>query len=503
MLEKVKETFTSIGPIALIVLLLNWTITPLGDGMTLTFILSAIFTIVGLALFLLGADIGIIPMGEKAGSALTSKKNLPLLLIASFIIGFIITIAEPDVQVLTGQVSAVNPAINGTTLLIMIAVGIGFFVSLGLLRTVLQVPIKILYVGFYVIVFILAFIAPKEYFAISFDASGATTGPMTVPFILALGVGVSSVRISRKHSDEEQSDSFGLTGITSVGPILAVLLYGILLANFGNLNAVEQSAAVASSTEGLKIFIQSVPHFAKEATFSIMPLAFLLVVFQIFLLKMPPYQVGRMAAGLVWSFIGLTIFLVGVNGGFMPVGKELGIILGTKAAEFGGAWSGLLICTGLVLGAVVVCAEPAVWVLTEQVESISGGTIKRRFMLVFLSIGAAVAIGLAMWRALSGFNLMYILIPGYSIALLLMIFCPNLFTAIAFDSGGVASGPITSTFVLSFTLGASQACSGNSDAFGVISLVAMTPLIAIQILGIIYTLKQKVRKTEALKDGNI
>ena len=218
MFEKIKETATSIGPIALIVLLLNWTITPLGDGMTLTFIVSAIFTIVGLALFLLGADIGIIPMGEKAGSALTSKKNLPLLLIAAFVIGFIITIAEPDVQVLTGQVSAVNPAINGTTLLIMIAVGIGFFVSLGLLRTVLQVPIKILYVGFYIVVFVLAFVAPREYFAIAFDASGATTGPMTVPFIMALGMGVAAVK-SNKDSDSK-ADNFGLTGLASIGPIV-------------------------------------------------------------------------------------------------------------------------------------------------------------------------------------------------------------------------------------------------------------------------------------------
>lgn len=501
--SKLKETVVSVLPIMFIVLVLGLTVVPLQGILIAKFIVGGILLIIGLTVFLLGVEIGIQPIGERSGAALTSKKSLSLLLIVSFIIGFFVTVAEPDIQVFGDQIRSIFTSVNKTHVVFMVAAGVGIFITLGLLRTVLHLSLKLTLLICYIIVFVVVQFAPTEFVGVAFDSGGATTGPMTVPFILALGVGVSSVRISRKHSDEEQSDSFGLTGITSIGPILAVLLYGILLANFGNLNAVEQSAAVASSTEGLKIFIQSVPHFAKEATFSIMPLAFLLVVFQIFLLKMPPYQVGRMAAGLVWSFIGLTIFLVGVNGGFMPVGKELGIILGTKAAEFGGAWSGLLICTGLVLGAVVVCAEPAVWVLTEQVESISGGTIKRRFMLVFLSIGAAVAIGLAMWRALSGFNLMYILIPGYSIALLLMIFCPNLFTAIAFDSGGVASGPITSTFVLSFTLGASQACSGNSDAFGVISLVAMTPLIAIQILGIIYTLKQKVHKTEALKDGNI
>ena len=265
MLEKIKETSTSIGPIALIVLLLNWTITPLGDGMTLTFIVSAIFTIVGLALFLLGADIGIIPMGEKAGSALTSKKNLPLLLIAAFVIGFIITIAEPDVQVLTGQVSAVNPAINGTTLLIMIAVGIGFFVSLGLLRTVLQVPIKILYVGFYIVVFILAFVAPREYFAIAFDASGATTGPMTVPFIMALGMGVAAVK-SNKDSDSK-ADNFGLTGLASIGPIVAVLIMGLVTAGKSNVAEVEVVAGQVAETvvtytnlSRLKEFFSIIPH---------------------------------------------------------------------------------------------------------------------------------------------------------------------------------------------------------------------------------------------------
>lgn len=491
MLEKLKETFVSIGPIALIVLLLNWTITPLGDGMTLTFIVSAIFTIVGLALFLLGADIGIIPMGEKAGSALTSKKNLPLLLIASFIIGFIITIAEPDVQVLAGQVSSVNPNIKSITLLIMIAVGIGFFVSLGLLRTVLQIPIKILYVGFYVIVFILAFIAPQEYFAISFDASGATTGPMTVPFIMALGMGVAAVK-SNKNSDSK-ADNFGLTGLASIGPIVAVLIMGLVMSGksatevVAATEIVEETMVSVGTLERLRGVFKLVPHIIVEVAKALLPLVGLLIAFLIFLFKLTKRQIIKICVGLIYAFLGLVLFLTGINSGFIPAGTVIGETLGNSGQQW------LLVLLGVVFGAIVVCAEPAVWVLTQQVEEISGGTIKRKVLLVALSSGVCIAVGLAMIRVIFGFHIAYILVPAFVIALTLTFFCPKMFTAIAFDSGGVASGPMTSSFILSYTLGAATVFGGNplTDGFGVIALVASAPLITIQILGLIYAKKGK------------
>ena len=492
MLEKIKETFVSIGPIALIVLILNWTITPLGDGMTLTFIVSSLFTIIGLALFLLGADIGIIPMGEKAGSALTSKKNLPLLLIASFVIGFIITIAEPDVQVLTGQVSAVNPSIKSTTLLIMIALGIGFFVSLGLLRTVLQIPIKFLFVGFYVVVFVLAFLAPQEYFAISFDASGATTGPMTVPFIMALGMGVAAVK-SNKSSDSK-ADNFGLTGLASIGPIVAVLLMGLMMSGKSSgaeIQVVEESVAKIAVTyttlSRLKELFGNIPHIIVEVSKALLPLVGLLVVFLIFLFKLTKRQIIKICVGLIYAFLGLVLFLTGINGGFIPAGTVIGETLGKS----GQLW--LLVALGVTFGAIVVCAEPAVWVLTKQVEEISGGAIKRKVLLVALSSGVCIAVGLAMIRVIFGFHIAYILVPVFAIALALTFFCPKMFTAIAFDSGGVASGPMTSSFILSYTLGAATILGGNplTDGFGVIALVASAPLIAIQILGLIYAKKGK------------
>ena len=487
--SKLKETATSVVPVIAIVLVLAFTVAPIGAMLIIRFVIGGVLLIFGLAAFLLGVDIGIQPIGEQTGAALTSKKNVFLLLAVSFAIGFLVTVAEPDIQVFGDQIHSVFNAVEKMRLVFMIAFGVGVFIVFGLLRTVLHLPIKIVLLIFYAVIFGVAFLAPASFRGIAIDSGGATTGPMTVPFILALGVGVAAVRSKRGKSDDD--DTFGLTGITSMGPILAVLLYGVILLKSGASLEAAVSSAESASEVGLNVFIKLIPVVAKEATLSIAPLVVMLIVFQFTLLKLPPHQIIRMAVGLVWSYIGLTIFLIGVNGGFMSAGRELGGILGQKASQEGGMWIVLLIFTGLLLGAVVVCAEPAVWVLTDQVENLSGGTIKRKFMLSFLAVGAAVAVGLALWRTFQNFSIMKILVPGYAIALFLMIFSPSLFTAIAFDSGGVASGPITSTFILSFAIGASQGCGGNGDSFGVIALVAMTPLIAIQLLGIVYNAKKK------------
>jgi len=458
----------------LLVLVLNFTAAPLSSLTLLRFLLGGIFTILGLSLFLLGADIGIIPIGEKGGAALTSKKNLPLLLSVSFAIGFIITFAEPDVQVLAQQVQLINPSVNSTLLVAMISIGVGIFVSIGLLRTVLQIPIKFFFLIFYILLFAAAAFTPPDFLSIAFDAGGATTGPMTVPFILALGMGVAAVHGGKNN----HTDSFGLTGLVSIGPIIAVIILGIIM---GGSSPQENFHTAKAGIELSHI----VPEVIIEVSKALLPLVLLFVLFQIFLIKMPPKQLIRMSAGLLYSFLGLILFLSGVKYGFMPAGTELGAVLGRPEN------TALLILSGAIMGAVVVCAEPAVWVLTRQVEHISGGTIKRTTLLTALALGVSLSIALSMIRVTHGFSIWYYLIPGYTIALLLMLFCPKMYTAIAFDSGGVASGPMTSTFILSFTLGASLASGGNpvTDAFGVIALVAMTPLIAIQILGIL-TLKR-------------
>lgn len=504
MLNKLKETAVSILPISVIVLILNWTIAPLGSSMVWQFLTGSLFTILGLALFLLGADIGILPIGEKAGAALTSKRNLPLLLSSAFVIGFLITIAEPDVQVLAKQVCSVDASINSTVLLVMIAVGIGFFTSVGLLRTVLHIPLKYLLIAFYIIVFVAAFAAPDKYLAVAFDSGGATTGPMTVPFILALGVGVAAVQGRGKGKTGNES-SFGMTGLASIGPILAVLILGICVGGHqpskraAALSAVQPEAAVtaeasastvdAATANGAEkgVFAHLLPETLVDVAKALLPLVVMFVVFQFTLLHLPPHAIIRMSVGLLYSFVGLVLFMLGVNGGFMPAGDIIGFTVAQTDYRY------ILVAIGVFLGAVVVCAEPAVWVLTKQVEEISGGTIKRSVIIAALSVGVAVSVGLSIFRVLSGFSLWFVLLPGYALALTLTFFCPQLFTAIAFDSGGVASGPMTTTFILSFMLGISNALGGNplTDAFGVIALVAMAPLITIQVLGILYAGKTK------------
>jgi hypothetical protein len=477
-LHKLKETAVSVLPVMGIVFLLGLTIVPLDAGTLRHFALGGFLLIIGLTIFLLGVDMGIQPMGERCGAELTKKKSLGLLLAAAFVIGFIVTAAEPDIQVFADQVRGVFPAVNKLAFTFVIAGGVGIFITLGLMRTVLRLSLKWTLFISYTILFVVAFFAPSSFMDIGFDSGGATTGPMTVPFIMALGLGVSSVRAG----DKRQDSSFGLTGISSVGPVLAVVVYAIVIGTGGaNISDVVPEL-VEGGSEGAGA---SVLHAFTESFTSIAPLFALFIIFQIFLLKMTMRQVVRMIIGFVYSFIGLAIFLFGVYGGFMQAGKLLGESLGALAMQKGGIWYFLLILTGLVLGAIIVCAEPAVWCLSEQVEQVSGGTIRRKVLLIFLSVGTSIAIGLALWRAVAGFDIKWILIPGYALAMLLMIFCPDMFTGIAFDSGGVASGPLTSTFVLSFTIGA----AGGGVGFGVIALVAMMPLIAIQIMGIIWRCK--------------
>ena len=477
-LHKLKETAVSVLPVMGIVFLLGLTIVPLDAGTLGHFALGGFLLIIGLTIFLLGVDMGIQPMGERCGAELTKKKSLGLLLAAAFVIGFIVTAAEPDIQVFADQVRGVFPAVNKLAFTFVIAGGVGIFITLGLMRTVLRLSLKWTLFISYTILFVVAFFAPSSFMDIGFDSGGATTGPMTVPFIMALGLGVSSVRAG----DKRQDSSFGLTGISSVGPVLAVVVYAIVIGTGGaNISdVVPELVEGGSGVAGASLL-----HAFTESFTSIAPLFAVFIIFQIFLLKMTMRQVVRMIIGFVYSFIGLAIFLFGVYGGFMQAGKLLGESLGALAMQKGGIWYFLLILTGLVLGAIIVCAEPAVWCLSEQVEQVSGGTIRRKVLLIFLSVGTSIAIGLALWRAVAGFDIKWILIPGYALAMLLMIFCPDMFTGIAFDSGGVASGPLTSTFVLSFTIGA----AGGGVGFGVIALVAMMPLIAIQIMGIIWRCK--------------
>lgn len=476
-IEKCKESVISVIPVVILVLLLHLTVAPLGDDLP-KFLVGAALFIVGLGLFLVGADIGVLPVGQKVGSTLTGKRNLALMLAVGFVVGFIITVAEPDVQVLAAQVTGVAPVIAPMALVCIIAAGVGFFVAVAMGRIIFQLPLKTLLFVCYGAVFLCALLAPDLFLGIGFDAGGATTGPMTVPFIMALGVGVAAVRGGSNAGD----DSFGFVGLASVGPILAVLMLGV----FASPAVPESSAAAQAAQEGLAAhFLHLLPEVTHEVAMALGPLALLFLLFRLFLIRLSKRQTLRMVMGLIYTFIGVILFFLGVKGGFMPTGDALGALLSAPENRF------LLIPVALVLGAVVVCAEPAVWILTEQVEQVSGGAIRRRLMLIALSAGVSLAVGIAMYRVMTGTSLWFFLIPGYAAAMLLMRLCPRMFTAIAFDSGGVASGPMASTFILAFMLGVSKGVGGNPavDAFGCIAMIAMTPLIAIQLLGIVFSRK--------------
>lgn len=467
-----------------IVILLHFTLAPLQGGQLAKFIAGGILLILGLSIFLMGADIGMVSFGQKVGSALTRKRSLPLIMGASFVIGFAVTIAEPDVQVLATQVSAIAPSINRSLLLFMIAVGVGIFLLIGAARTVMQLPLRWLLLFFYALVFIACGFVDPAFVGVAFDSGGATTGPITVPFIMALGLGIASA-IQKKEGDDS---SFGLVGLASIGPITAVAAMGL----FSGVTF-ESDGAAPIEEAVLPVFAhfwRLVPHVTEEIAMALLPLVVIFFVFQFTLLKLPTPQVKRMMLGIVYAFIGLVMFMTGVNGGFSPAGQSLGMALGS----IGGG--GVLIPVGLVLGAVVVCAEPAVWVLTEQVEEVSGGYIRRPILLAALSISIALAVMLGMVRVLTGLSIWWMVLPGYLLALALTFFCPKLFTAIAFDSGGVASGPMSTTFVLSLTLGASMAVGGNpaTDAFGMIAMIAMAPLITIQLLGILFKIMENKHK---------
>jgi hypothetical protein len=476
-----------------IVCILHFTIAPLPQGYLLNFLVGGVLLILGLSAFLIGADLGMVPFGQKVGSALTHKRNLPLLLFASFSIGFAITIAEPDVQVLVTQVNAIAPMIDKKMLLFMIACGVGFFLLLGAVRAVFDIALSPLLILFYALLFLACSFVDAGFIGVAFDAGGATTGPVTVPFIMALGIGIASAAKKKEGGDS----GFGLIGMASVGPIAAVIVMG-LVSSVGIADA-EASAPSLQQRSLAQIYLHLVPEVGHEIAMALLPLLLIFLFFQITLLRLPGQQVRRMMLGLVYAFIGLVVFMSGVNGGFIPAGQALGLAMGGMTR----VW--VLVLTGLVLGAVVVCAEPAVWVLTEQVEDLSGGFIKRRLLLVSLSISVALAVAIGMLRVATGMSIWYVLLPGYALALGMTRFCPPLFTAIAFDSGGVASGPMSSTFVLAFTLGASIAARGNpaTDAFGMIALIALAPLITIQVLGLMfaYTARKQKHKKEGAGHG--
>ena len=477
--EKLNEALTSVLPITLIVILLSVTITPMPIGTIALFLVGAVMLIVGMAFFQLGTDVSMTPMGEGIGAELPKTKNLLLISLITLVIGILITIAEPDLQVLAEQV----PSIPNMMLILTVAVGVGLFFVVAVLRTVLKIRLSALLIVFYICVFILSIFVPDNFVSVAFDSGGVTTGPITVPFIMALGVGLASIRGDR----DAQDDSFGMVALCSIGPILAVLLLGIFYQD-GDPNYTAVSVPDIDTTRELAaMFVHDLPEYIREVVTALVPIILFCVVFQLISRRFHRLQLQKIGVGFIYTFIGLAIFLTGVNVGFMPAGHYLGQQLATS----GHSW--ILVPLGLLIGFFLVIAEPAVHVLNRPVETITNGGISQRAMMLSLSIGVACSVGLAMLRVLTGLSIYWLLVPGYLIALVLTFFVPKIFTGIAFDSGGVASGPMTTTFLLPFAMGACEALGGNvlTDAFGVVAMVAMTPLLTIQVLGLIYKHKEK------------
>lgn len=476
---KIKESLSSVLPISLIVLILNFTITPMPFGVRGLFLIGAVLLITGMGLFTLGADTAMMPMGEQIGSQLIKSRKLSLLIITCLIMGTMITIAEPDLQVLAEQV----PSVPNMVLILWVAAGVGVFLVVALLRILFQWRLSYILIGLYIGVFALGAFTSDSYLAVAFDSGGVTTGPITVPFILALGIGLSSVRGGKSSHD----DSFGLVALCSIGPIMAVMIMGMFFDTASSGHSLNQVSEINTLREILHLFGQALPRYAKEVGLALSPIIVFFILFQLFSLKLPKSQLIKLSIGIAYTYLGLVLFLTGVNIGFLPAGSYIGEYIGALPYNW------ILIPLGMVMGFFIVAAEPAVHVLNDEVEAMTGGAISKNAMLWSLSIGVAISIGLAMLRVLTGISIWYVLVPGYLLALSLTFFVPKIFTAIAFDSGGVASGPMTATFLLPFTMGACEAVGGNmlTDAFGVVAMVAMTPLITIQVMGLIYNFKIK------------
>ena len=484
--EKLQESLAAVLPILAIVLILSFTIAPLPTSVLMAFLFGAVLLVVGMMFFSLGAELAMSPMGERVGACITKTRRVGIMLTLGFLLGFLITISEPDLQVLANQVQAVPNMV----LIVTVAVGVGLFLCFAMLRMLLSVPLNTMLVGFYIVVFVLAMFVPKDFLAVAFDSGGVTTGPMTVPFIMALGVGVCAVRSDKQAG----GDSFGLVALCSIGPIITVLLLGLLYKPDGSAYTNTVMPDAKDTVEMFRAYVDALPEYFAETAKALAPIAVFLVLFQLVTKRLKRRALLSMAVGLAYVYVGLALFLTGVNVGFMPVGSFLG---GSIA---GHTYNWILIPIAMVIGYFIVQAEPAVHVLNRQVETITNGGISQRAMMLSLSIGVACSVGLAMLRVLTGISIYYILIPGYLIALALTFFVPKIFTGIAFDSGGVASGPMTTTFLLPFSMGACEALGGNvlTDAFGIVAMVAMTPLLTIQVLGLLYRFKQKDTPQEDL-----
>ena len=479
--EKIRESLSAVIPITGIVLMLSIFVIPMELGSVVMFLTGALMLIVGMGFFQLGAEMAMTPLGEGVGVQISKMKKLLTVLLTGFLMGVIITVSEPDLQVLAGQV----PSVPNMVLIMTVAVGVGLFLALAIVRIRYKISLSMLLIVCYLALILVSAFVPKEFLAVAFDSGGVTTGPMTVPFIMAMGVGLASVRSDKNAAN----DSFGLVALSSVGPILAVLILGCFFKPTEAAYTLTDVATVVTTQDVARVFAQGLPLYAREVLLSLVPILWVFLIFQWLTHRYHGLQIKRIIVGFGYTYIGLVLFLCGANVGFAPVGAYLG----KELAGLSLRW--ILVPIGALIGYYIVKAEPAIQVLNHQVEAVTNGAISVKMMNRCMQIGVAASVGLAMLRVLTGISIQWFVIPGYIIALVLSRMVPDIFIGIAFDSGGVASGPMTSTFLLPLSIGVCEALGGNlmTDAFGVVALVALTPLIAIQLMGLVYKLKTAKR----------
>lgn len=485
LLSKLKEATFSIVPIIILVMILNFTIVPmpLWSGVAL-FLSSAFLMILGISLFNLGVDISLIPIGEYVGSAIVKSRNLLLIIIMTFVLGIFVTVAEPDLIIMAGQINGVPNSIIITT----VSIGVGLAVAVAFLRILFQFPLSYILMGCYLVAYILSGFTSSDFLSIAWESGAVSTGPILVPFVMAFGLGLASVR-GDKTTEE---DSFGLVALTLIWPIIAVLILGLFFAPSGG--SAMSAPQLESFSDIVLLYSSNISEYFVQVAIALFPMIFVFVVFQMWRLRLRTKTLLKIGAGTIYTYIGLVLFLASANIGFMPAGYQLGGILIKNTTSL------VLILVGLAIGFFVVAAEPAVFVLKRQVEEVTKGVISAKAMGIGLSVGVAVSVGLAMLRVVTGLSILYFIIPGYTIAHILSFYIPPLFTSIAFDAGAVASGPLAATFMLSFAIGASEAVGGNiyTDAFGIVALVAMMPVITLSLFGLVFAIKSRIAEREAV-----
>lgn len=484
----VKESVAAVAPITIIILLVNFFLLPqkLGTYDLIGFLFGNVLLVLGMVLYGKGIKMSLEPIGEKFGAFVTSKKKVWILLLVGALLGFIVTVAEPDLNVLGEQLGNLK-----TTIIITISLGVGVFLAIALLKTMLGWDFNLLILILYALVFLAALLVENKYIPLCFDSGGVTTGALTVPFLLSFGASVAGMAGGKN----KEGNSFGMVAICSIGPILMMLL--LCAFTRPEVNTAISHNSSSNFSELVQSYLTTAGAQFKEVLIALTPITVIFFIFNFASFKLPAIQLFRILFGFLYTYIGLSIFLTGVNAAYMGTGYFIGQSLASSDKKW------MLMPIGAVVATFIILAEPAVGVLTKQVEEISAGAIKKHTILIALALSMAFALAFSMFRILYGISIWWVLGIGYAVALGMSFLVPRVFTSIAFDSGGVASGPMTATFLLPFAIGAAEQIQGAdgilTSAYGLVATVALMPLITIQFIGLLSQLKQKRFNKKHLK----